>query len=258
MDFHHDTHTHPFIPDTTGIMGGSFQIPTTGETSANVWYRIQLTVKDSRGLEHTSFRDILPRTAQVTIVTNPSGLQITLDGQPQTTPITFTGVVGITRTLGAVSPQPVNGTPWEFQSWSMGGTAIQDVPTPSLNTTFIATYRVACPPDVTNQVDLSSLGTQRVGTSNYYILWLTLRNKTASTIPGPLALVVGNLQNALMVGPSVTTSCGPGASNPGVSVPASDNQLSPGEVALAPVLILKVGTLPVSAVPSVLSGIPLR
>lgn len=258
VDFHHDTHTHPFIPDTSGITGGTFQIPTTGETSANVWYRIHLTVRDSRGLEHSTFRDVLPRTAQVTIATNPAGLQVTLDGQPQSTPFTFTGVVGIVRNLGAVSPQPVNGTPWEFLSWSMGGPAIQNVPTPSVNTTFTATYRVACPPDVTSQVDLGNLATQRLGTTNYYILWLVMRNKTASTIPGPLALVIGNFQNAIVVQPSVVTSCGPAALNAGVAVPAVDNQLSPGEVALAPVLILKIGALPMSAVPYVFGGIPLR
>ena len=215
-------------------------------------------MKDSRGLEHSSFRDILPRTAQVTIVTNPAGLQITLDGQPQATPFTFTGVVGTTRNLGAVSPQAVNGTPWEFQSWSIGGTAIQDVPTPSLNTTIVAGYRVACPPDVTSQVDLSSLGTQRLGTSDFYLQWLTLRNKTAATIPGPLSLIIGNLRNAVWVLPSITTSCGPAASNPGVTVAAVDNQLSAGEVVLVPVVFWKVGTLPISGVPSVLSGIPLR
>ena len=258
VDFHHDTHTHPFIADTSGVTGGSFQIPTTGETAANVWYRIHLTVKDSRGLEHASYRDILPRTAQVTIVTNPPGLQVTLDGQPQTAPFTFTGVVGMTRTIGAISPQPVNGTPWEFLSWSIGGASVQEVPTPSTNATFTATFRVACPPNVTSQVDLFNLGTTRLGTSAYFLQWVAVRNKTAATIPGPLVFVLGNLQNAVMVSPSVTTSCGPAASNPGLTVPAVDNQLSPGEVALVPVLYQKIGLLPITGVPSVLSGIPLR
>src|SRR4051812_4184992 len=43
VDFQHDTHSHPFIAPTTGAKSGSFTIPTTGETSANVWYRIFLT-----------------------------------------------------------------------------------------------------------------------------------------------------------------------------------------------------------------------
>ena len=45
VDFHHDTHTHPFMLATTGATSGSFTIPTTGETAANVWYRIYLTVR---------------------------------------------------------------------------------------------------------------------------------------------------------------------------------------------------------------------
>ena len=58
MDFHHDTHTHPFLPATSGITSGTFVIPTTGETSANVWYRVFLTVTDSGGRTHTVQRDI--------------------------------------------------------------------------------------------------------------------------------------------------------------------------------------------------------
>ena len=54
VDFHHDTHVHPFIAPTTGASSGSFTIPTTGHTEANVWYRIYMTVRDSGGLTHTT------------------------------------------------------------------------------------------------------------------------------------------------------------------------------------------------------------
>ena len=57
VDFHHDTHTHPFIQPTTGSTSGSFTIPTTGHTETNVWYRIYMTVRDAGGLTHTSQRD---------------------------------------------------------------------------------------------------------------------------------------------------------------------------------------------------------
>src|SRR6185503_1655040 len=110
VDFHHNTHVHPFIPATTGSTGGSFTIPTTGETSANVWYRIILTVRDAGGLTHTTQRDILPRKVTVTLAASPAGLQLKLDGQPVSTPLSFEGVVGITRTIEAVSPQSVGST----------------------------------------------------------------------------------------------------------------------------------------------------
>ncbi len=78
VDFHHDTHTHPVMQPTSGATSGSFTIPTTGETSANVWYRIYLTVVDSGGLTHTTQFDILPRKSRLTLATNPAGLQLTL------------------------------------------------------------------------------------------------------------------------------------------------------------------------------------
>ena len=36
IDFHHDTHTHPAMLDTVGVRSGTFAIPNSGETSANV------------------------------------------------------------------------------------------------------------------------------------------------------------------------------------------------------------------------------
>lgn len=140
VDFHHDDHFHPFVPDTSGSSSGSFTIPTTGETSANVWYRIHLTVRDLEGLTHSSFRDILPRTSTVSLQSIPSGLQLKLDGQPITSPHSFVGVVGIDRTLEAVSPQTLSGTTYVFQSWSDGGAANHSISTPATDTTYTAAY----------------------------------------------------------------------------------------------------------------------
>lgn len=140
VDFHHDTHAHPFILATSGATSGSFTIPTTGETSANVWYRIYLTVRDSAGLTHTSFRDVQPRTSTITLQTNPAGLQLTLDGQPVTTPVQVVSVVGLTRTLGVVSPQLAGGVSYQFSAWSDAGAATHNISTPASNTTYTATF----------------------------------------------------------------------------------------------------------------------
>ena len=143
VDFGHDVHFHPFIPAASGSTGGSFMVPTSGHTSANVFYRIILTVRDSGGLTNTSFVDIRPRTATITLASNPSGLQLNLDGQPVTTPYSVVGVQGITRQLEAPSPQAVAGRNWSFTSWSDGGAAMHDITTPTTNTTFTATYQDA-------------------------------------------------------------------------------------------------------------------
>jgi glucose/arabinose dehydrogenase len=139
VDFHHDTHFHPFVSDTPGT-SGSFVIPTLTETSANVWYRIHLTVKDSSGLTTSSFVDVLPNTVNLGFETNPPGLQVRLDGPPLATPASIQGVVGVTRTIGVVSPQTVGTQVYVFSGWSQGGTATQDIQTPMIDTTYTANF----------------------------------------------------------------------------------------------------------------------
>jgi glucose/arabinose dehydrogenase len=138
--FHHDTHTHPFIPPTSGSKSGSFVVPTLGHTESNVWYRIHLTVRDSGGLTHASYVDVRPRTVTLQLNTVPTGLQITLDDQPKTAPLSVVGVVGVERKLGVVSPQSVSGTPYVFRAWSDGGAATHTISTPDTATTYTASY----------------------------------------------------------------------------------------------------------------------
>jgi glucose/arabinose dehydrogenase len=141
--FHHDAHTHPFLAPTSGATGGSFVIPNIGETSANVYYAIRLTVTDPIGLTQTVERDVLPQTSTITLQASPSGAVVTLDGQPASTPTSVLGVVGIQRTLGVVSPQVFGGTTYNFGSWSDGGAATHAISTPAASTTYTATYSPA-------------------------------------------------------------------------------------------------------------------
>src|SRR6266566_4507912 len=123
VDFHHLTHIHPgTVPATSGSTSGSFTVPILGETSAIVWFRIHLTVTDSKGAMSTTYRDVVPRTSTIALATSPStaGLTLTLDGQPNTPPFSVLGVVGMLRTLGAPTPQTVNGVTYVFDSWSDG------------------------------------------------------------------------------------------------------------------------------------------
>jgi glucose/arabinose dehydrogenase len=143
IDFHHADHTHPFMQPTSGVKSGTFTIPTTGEVSPDVFYRVYLKVKDSDGLTHTTFRDVKPREATMTIRSSVPGLRLTLDGAPFTSPQSVLGVTGIRRAIGAPAAQTLNGTTYEFVSWSDGGAATHTISTPAANTTYTATYRVA-------------------------------------------------------------------------------------------------------------------
>ncbi|MFE8596064.1 PQQ-dependent sugar dehydrogenase [Archangium violaceum] len=145
VDFHHDEHLHPFVPATRGVRSGRFTIPDRGETAANVWYRIHLRVADSGGAVHELFRDIRPRKVKLRMNTEPAGLRVTLDGQPQPTPLEVETVAGVVRALGAVSPQEKDGKTYVFDRWSHGGDASQEV-RPTVDSQYTAVFRDSSTP----------------------------------------------------------------------------------------------------------------
>ncbi|MGH9720618.1 MAG: PQQ-dependent sugar dehydrogenase [Bryobacteraceae bacterium] len=141
VDFHHDTHVHPFLPPTSGARSGSFVVPNTGETATNVWYRIYLTVRDAGGMAHTTFGDIRPRVATITLQTSPAGFLVTLDGQPVNAPFSTQSVIGMIRSIGAVDPQVKGNKTYHWHSWSDGGASTHTITTPATGRTYTARYR---------------------------------------------------------------------------------------------------------------------
>jgi hypothetical protein len=141
VDFHHDDHIHPFIQETPGKTGGSFKVPREGETSANVWFRINLTVTDpATGQTTETFRDVHPRTAEITVTTSQPGTSVSIDGPAVGAPVTFTAVVGMKRTLTVDASQIVDGVSYTFEKWSKGRKPALDFTVPARNTTFEAFY----------------------------------------------------------------------------------------------------------------------
>ncbi|HEX6729391.1 MAG TPA: PQQ-dependent sugar dehydrogenase, partial [Pyrinomonadaceae bacterium] len=155
VDFHHHTHVHPFLPPTTGSRTGSFAIPTIGETATDVFYRIRLKVVDSGGRTHESFCDLLPRLSVITMATQPSGLQIAVDGQRMASPSSFTTVAGITRNISTEQVQSLAGVRYEFVGWSDGGARSHDIASPLGEHTLTATFAIV--PDANgNSIQVTS------------------------------------------------------------------------------------------------------
>jgi glucose/arabinose dehydrogenase len=140
VNFHHDTHVHDGPPVASGVKSGTFTIPNTGETSANVFYRLYLVVTDAQGLKDTVYRDVLPHKSTITLATQPAGLQVTLDGQPVTTPYSTVGVERIHRTLGVVPLQTLNGQTYAFDRWLHGASTTHTIVTPLNDVTYTAAY----------------------------------------------------------------------------------------------------------------------
>ena len=138
VELHHDTHTHPFMPRTTGASGKLF-VPPIGETSDNVFLRLYLEAMDDSGKADTVFRDILPQKVQFTLATDPAGLAVTLDGQPQGCRSPSRGWWAWSASWGA-APQTVGSTSYKFPSWSDGGAATHRISTPAAATTYTARF----------------------------------------------------------------------------------------------------------------------
>jgi glucose/arabinose dehydrogenase len=145
VDFFHDDgnrHSHPVMPPTSGITGGSFSAAPDIETSPNVWYRITLTVTDSAGLASTTSVDVLPNKVSLTLATDPPGLAVSLDGAAAVaSPLTFTSVVGVNRSIGVAASQSLGGKSYAFTSWSDGGAATHTIAAPATGTTYTATFQ---------------------------------------------------------------------------------------------------------------------
>lgn len=139
IELHHDTHTHPFHPETRNA-GATVPVPARGETSSNIFYRLHARAVDSAGNASAEVtRDVVPQKVQLTFQSTPAGVPITLDGQVLTGATTITGVVGIERDLAAVD-QALNGRRYRFESWSDGGAASHTISTPAADTTYTATF----------------------------------------------------------------------------------------------------------------------
>lgn len=141
INFHH-TNGVTNVLNTEGSREGTFAIPNEGEKSANVFYRVILTVTDSEGLYDKDSIDVLPRTSTITFETDPPGFEIIFDGDPLTPPFEIERVEGMLTAIDVQSPQVMNDIPYEFSSWSNAGATQQTIAVPTDNLTLTAHFSV--------------------------------------------------------------------------------------------------------------------
>lgn len=145
IDLHHDAHTHPALPPTRGITSGSFAIDARTHTETDIFYRVNLRVRDSSGLAALVTRDVHPDTVHLAIESFPPGIPLSLDGLASTGAQEFPSTIGVIRTLGAPAQADFAGVTWRFTGWSDAGADTHEVATPETATTFVATYAPLSP-----------------------------------------------------------------------------------------------------------------
>ena len=128
------------LASVTGVVSGSFSIPAGGPAATNAFYRLKLHVTDTNGYSRSVYSDIRPRVVNLALQTVPSSLPLRVDGQVLSTPTTLPSVVGMNRTVTALTPQYTGDERHDFVLWSDGGAAEHVIQVPQTNVTLTAAY----------------------------------------------------------------------------------------------------------------------
>ncbi len=100
---HHNFHVHPFLaPQAGNDISFTAPPPENLTAAATSYLEIKLTATDSKGLTTTISRDLKPHLVDLTFTSDPSGLQILVDGSTLTTPATLTSWEGYEFTADGV------------------------------------------------------------------------------------------------------------------------------------------------------------
>jgi uncharacterized repeat protein (TIGR01451 family) len=130
-------HEH-VIQDFPGVASGSFAAPDHEYPSH---LELRLTATDSGGLSAVASVSLFPKTVGLTIESNPVGLVVSLNLGSAPTPFTRTVIVGSSNSVAASPTQTLNGTVYDFDSWSDGGARSHQIVAPAAPTTYRATFR---------------------------------------------------------------------------------------------------------------------
>ncbi|MET0510175.1 MAG: PQQ-dependent sugar dehydrogenase [Thermoleophilaceae bacterium] len=138
---HHNEHTHPFMPATSGN-GLSLTAPGPEDLPAaeTSYLEVRLTATDSQGASETVIQELRPALVRLSFASEPSGLELRADGTAFTTPQTFTSWQGYALSIEAPAQTGPSGGLYEFDSWSDGGAARHTIETPDSDSTYEARF----------------------------------------------------------------------------------------------------------------------
>jgi hypothetical protein len=140
--------------------------------------------------------DLRPLTSVIRLESNISGAQLTLDGSPVTAPLSITGVEGVIRTIGVVTPQTSGGTNYEFANWSDGGDATHEITTPTADTPYTAMFQSDSANVVFKDDFEQATGWTLTAGRNYATSGLWARGAPQATASGGVSLQQGQCGNA--------------------------------------------------------------
>ena len=135
---HCPTNCHAHEITTMTGTSGTF---TTPDHEYPSYLELRLTAEDSGGLTGTASVRLDPKTVDLTIASQPSGLRLTYVAETSTAPFTRRAIVGSSGSISADLIQTLGDRVYRFVAWSDGGPRTHNVTTPGSATTYTAIYR---------------------------------------------------------------------------------------------------------------------
>jgi PKD repeat protein len=139
------TTTNVFGPTTGNNLTFSAPAPTSFSGAGAGFLEVRLTATDSGGLKTTVTQTVQPRKVDLTFVTVPAGLAVSVNGTSLTGPQTVTSWEAWALGVNAPGQVGPDGRTYLFASWSDGGAAAHTVVTPASPATYTATFDLVPP-----------------------------------------------------------------------------------------------------------------
>lgn len=116
-------HWHDGIGLYDDIKEGMFSTPSSDDhvIADSIFFRFFLIVTNSKGISDTSSVDIIPKQTKLILTTEPSGLNINIQGNGLlVTPLIASPTQNMIIPLSAPKNQTLNGKTYTFKEWSDG------------------------------------------------------------------------------------------------------------------------------------------
>ena len=147
---HNNDHTHPYSDATTGQeISVTMPAPEDLAATSGSFLEVRLTVTDSGGLSRTVSQNIYPAKVDVTFQTQPTGLELKVNGETFTAPKTLTSWKGYALHVSAPDQTTSSGQA-TFRAWSDGGAASHTITTPAAAKGYTASFDVKAAQKVTS------------------------------------------------------------------------------------------------------------
>ena len=142
---HNNDHTHPFLSATTGN-NITFTAPAPEDLQAATgsFLEIRLTATDSNGLSTTIVQNLQPRKTNITLATQPAGLNLTVNNTAVSGGTTFVSWDGYQLNVAAPN-QTIGNQRYGFVSWSDNGARAHTIVTPATAANYTAVFEPLAP-----------------------------------------------------------------------------------------------------------------